>query len=210
MVFMEKALAHPDVPGFDTVLARFAIILQRCGLPDSARIRFHELLGAFSGSAWVPVAHLYLGEDLSESPVDRVSHLTQARLDSGLAKTALSDLANLLEQQGRFLDAADTLAVLLRLRTTVADSVSLARLANLAQMAHMDPDTFQTRLESIKPLWADTLYLAQARLTLKTDLHRGMEMLAAFQIRFPVSSLSAASREMLARARRNDPQLLGR
>ena len=209
MVIMEKALVHPGISGLDAILARSAILLHRGDRPDSARIRFHRLLDEFANSAWTPVAHLYLGEDPSESPQDRMFHLAQARGDSGLAKTALSDMADLLEGQGRFLDAADTLAVLLHLRAVSADSASLARLARLAQAAHLDPDTFQNRLAPTGSRWADTLYLAQARLQLRTDLHRGMEMLAAFQVRFPASSLSAASREMLARARRKDPQLLG-
>jgi hypothetical protein len=217
LAVLAGALATSPASGQDTLLARLALLRHRSGHADSARSLFLQLLERHPSSAWAPVAHMYLGSSSSLPPGTREFHLKEARKDSGLAPNALAVLADLAQAQGRSLEAADTLVVLLRTSPGLADSTLLARLATLVQLDGMDPDSFQARLSrapdstlpSSSPPWADTLYLIQSRLELRRNFHRGLEMLTSFQVRFPATSLSVAARETLARARRKDPRLLG-
>lgn len=206
---LDRAIDDPGhVPGRDTLLARSAFLLDRSGFVDSARLRFQRLLATFPASAWAPSAHLYLGRSLGPAQV-RLDHLRAARADSLLAPTALASQIDLLESTGQPLEAADSLVALLRLRPELADSQALTRLASLTRGV-VDPDEFQARLAAGSSPWADTLYLFQAGLELRSNrFDRALKMLASFQVRFPGSSLSARARELLASARRRDPGVLG-
>jgi hypothetical protein len=214
---LERAMATSAASGQDTLRARCALLRHRSGRIDSARSLFLEILERHPNSAWVPVAHMYLGSFASPSPETGELHLKEARKDPGLAPSALATLADLAQAQDRPLEAADTLVSLLGTSPGLADSAHLFRLAKLVQLGGMDPDSFQARLSKRPdstlppslPPWADTLYLIQSRLELRRNFRRGLEMLADFQVRFPATSLSASARETLARARRRDPRLLG-
>lgn len=205
LAVLDRAIDDPgQVPGRDTLVARSAFLLDRAGFVDSASLRFERLLERFPSSAWTSSAHLYLGRSAGSTKV-RMDHLRAAREDSLLAPAALSTQIDLLDSTGRSLDAADSLVALLRLRPVLADSQTLARLAAFAR-GSMDPDAFQARLAARSPPWADTLYLLQAGLELRSNrFDRALKMLAAFQVRFPGSSLSATARQLLATARRRDP-----
>jgi TolA-binding protein len=209
LAVLDRALDDSgQVPGRDTLLARSAFLLDRSGFADSARLRFQRLLETFPWSAWASSAHLYLGRSSGQAQA-RLDHLRAARDDSMLAPTALATQIDLLDSTGHPLEAADSLVSLLRLRPDRADSRTLTRLATLAQGV-VDPDEFQSRLAAGPAPWADTLYLIQAELELRSNrFNRALKMLASFQVRFPGSSLSANARELLADARRKDPGTIG-
>ena len=206
---LDRAIGRRDAPGRDTLLARSAFLLSRAGFEDSARDRFERLLDSFPASRWAASAHLALGRSLSLSLEIRRVHLRATETDSVLAATAVASEVDLLEAAGRPAEAADSLVVLLRRHADLAEPATLFRLANLAEKGSLEPDEIQTRLVPPVP-WADALYLLQIRLELRTNrFDKALGRLAAFQVRFPKSGLSPAARDLLARARRRDPGVIG-
>lgn len=209
LAILDRAIESPVAPGRDTLLARSAFLLRRAGFEDSARARFEWLLAEFPGSAWSPSAHLALGQSMALPSELRRDHLRSARMDSALAPASLASEVDLLEADGHTAEAADSLVSLLRWRADLADPPTLFRLANLSEKGQVDPDEIQSRLVPPTP-WADALYLLQIRLELRANhLKKAMNMLAGFQVRFPRSGLCSNARDLLARARRRDPSVLG-
>ena len=210
LAVLDRAMEHPGpVPGRDTLLARSAMLLRRAGFEDSSRWRFERLLTEYPGSAWGASAHLALGQSLSLPWEIRRAHLRSAWTDSVLQPTALASEIDLLEADGRSAEAADSLVVLLRHHPDLADPATLFRLATLSEKGLLEPEEVQSRLVPPVP-WADALYLLQIRLELRADhLKKAMGMLAGFQVRFPNSGLSTSARDLLARARRRDPTVVG-
>jgi tetratricopeptide (TPR) repeat protein len=207
---LDSAIDHPGVvPGRDTLLARSAFLLRRAGFEDSARVRFQRLLAEFPASAWSSSAHLALGQSIALSPEMRMEHLRSALSDSVLNASALASEIDLLEADGHPAEAADSLVELLRRRPDLADPPMLFRLANLSEKGLLEPDEIQSRLVPPMP-WADALYLLQIRLELRANhFKKALGMLAGFQVRFPNSGLCTSARDLLARARRRDPGVLG-
>ena len=210
LAILDSVIHHPgDVPGRDILLARSAFLLRRAGFEDSARVRFQHLLDEFPRSAWVSSAHLALGQSMALPSELRREHLRSAQSDSVLAPAALASEIDLLEADAHPAEAADSLMILLRHHPDLADPAMLFRLANLSEKGLLEPNEIQSRLVPPVP-WADALYLLQIRLELRSDhFKKALGMLAAFQVRFPKSGLCMSARDLLARARRKDPGVLG-